>query len=216
MLIRELTLRGILSFGSDSEPLELRPLNLLIGPNGSGKSNLLEAVNLLRATPSDLTVPLRGSGGGISEWLWKGTNAGHASVEALVDYPAGTQPLRHRFEFRETSSRFELIDEAISSQFPEPNQEACTYFYRISNRRPVLVFRNGNQQKLKHEDFIRDQSALSQWKDASNLPELTHLANSYSAIRMYREWTFGRNSLFRRPQAADMPGGQLQTCSLMQ
>ena len=48
MLIHELTLRGILSFGPDSATLALRPLNLLIGPNGSGKSNLLEAISLLR------------------------------------------------------------------------------------------------------------------------------------------------------------------------
>ena len=33
---------NLLSFGPNTEEIELRPLNILIGPNGSGKSNLIE------------------------------------------------------------------------------------------------------------------------------------------------------------------------------
>ncbi len=54
MVLEELTLRGILSFGSDTPPLAMRPLNVLIGPNGSGKSNLIEAIGLLRSSPTKL------------------------------------------------------------------------------------------------------------------------------------------------------------------
>jgi DNA repair exonuclease SbcCD ATPase subunit len=63
MLIRELTLRGILSFGQETPPLKMRPLNLLIGPNGSGKSNLIESIGLLRSAPGKLAAPMRGGGG---------------------------------------------------------------------------------------------------------------------------------------------------------
>ena len=38
---------NLLSFGPNTEEIELRPLNILIGPNGSGKSNLIEVVGLL-------------------------------------------------------------------------------------------------------------------------------------------------------------------------
>lgn len=69
--IRTLRLQNILSYGSEGQEVELLPLNVLIGPNASGKSNLIEAIDLLRATPKDLTVPIR-EGGGIDEWLWKG------------------------------------------------------------------------------------------------------------------------------------------------
>jgi predicted ATPase len=44
---------------------------VLIGPNGSGKSNLIEAIGILKATPTDLPAPFR-QGGGINEFLWKG------------------------------------------------------------------------------------------------------------------------------------------------
>ncbi len=44
MLLHQISLKNLLSFGPDSKPLELRPLNVLIGPNGSGKSNLIDAI----------------------------------------------------------------------------------------------------------------------------------------------------------------------------
>jgi AAA15 family ATPase/GTPase len=42
---------NLLSFGPNTEEIELRPLNILIGPNGSGKSNLIEVVGLLSKLP---------------------------------------------------------------------------------------------------------------------------------------------------------------------
>lgn len=70
-LIDALTVRNLLSYGDESPEIGLEPLNVLIGPNASGKSNIIEALSLLRATPNDLTAPIR-DGGGIREWLWKG------------------------------------------------------------------------------------------------------------------------------------------------
>ena len=71
MLLRSLKLTRVLSFGPETEAVELRPLNVLIGPNGSGKSNFIEAIGLLRAAPRELAGPVR-DGGGIGEWIWKG------------------------------------------------------------------------------------------------------------------------------------------------
>jgi predicted ATPase len=34
---------------------------------------------------------------------------------------------------------------------------------------------------------------------------MAHLAEAYERIRIYREWSFGRTSVFRAPQAADLP-----------
>ena len=57
--------------GYKSETIELQPLNVLIGPNGSGKSNLIEALAVLKATPTDLSSAFR-QGGGVDDFLWKG------------------------------------------------------------------------------------------------------------------------------------------------
>ena len=69
--LKTLRLDGFLSFAPGSEPIELEPLNVLIGPNGGGKSNLIEAIELLRATPTNVAECIR-DGGGVREWLWKG------------------------------------------------------------------------------------------------------------------------------------------------
>ena len=71
--IRSITPRGLLSFGPDTPPLELRPLNVLIGPNASGKSNLIDLLRLVRSLPSDMQEPIRG-GGGVEGWIWKGVD----------------------------------------------------------------------------------------------------------------------------------------------
>ncbi len=57
MLIRRIKLEGLLSFGPNTQVLELGPLNVLIGPNGSGKSNLIEAIGLLQAAPRTSSRP---------------------------------------------------------------------------------------------------------------------------------------------------------------
>ena len=61
-LIRTLHLQNLLSFGPESVEIALEPLNVLIGPNASGRSNLIESIALLRATPKDLTAPIREGG----------------------------------------------------------------------------------------------------------------------------------------------------------
>src|ERR1700740_1473487 len=84
--IRELTPRNLLSFGLEAQPITLERLNVLIGPNGSGKSNFIEAVTLLSATPGDLRAVIR-RGGGVREWIWKGTLQEVASLDAVVHNP---------------------------------------------------------------------------------------------------------------------------------
>ncbi len=210
MLIHELMLRGVLSFGPETARLEMRPLNVLIGPNGSGKSNLIEAVGLLRSAAAKLTAPLRGTGGGVREWIWKGNKPGSAQVEAVVDYPRGPQSLRHRIEFTETAAQFELLDEVIENQAADPGHAEPVFYYRFQNGRPALSVREGSQRQLKREDVAPDASILSQRKDPDQYPELTYLADVYGRIRLYREWTFGRSSVFRSPQAADLPSDRLE------
>jgi predicted ATPase len=212
MVLEEITLRGILSFGPDTEPLLLQPLNLLIGPNGSGKSNLLEAIGLLRSSANELTRPLRGKGGsGVSEWIWKGASKGTASIDAVLARPLPLHALRHRIEFREEVSRFELVDEAIEDEKPAPGHHDPYFYYRFQKGRPYLNVRGQDaKRQLNREDVAPDESILSQRKDPDLYPELASLSEAYANIRLYREWSFGRSSVFRSPQAADLPSTRLE------
>lgn len=216
-LLRTIRLKNLLSFGPDSEEIELKSLNVLVGPNGTGKSNLIEAIDLLRATAGDLTAPVR-AGGGVAEWLWKGTsNPPDAEIEVTVYYPDGFMPLRHTFSFSTIGQRFELLDESVENEHPEfPTAEDVRFYYRYQRGRPVLNVRtfgsdnaeNGHarmDRRLQRQDLAPDQSVLSQRKDPDQYPEITYLGNCYNRIRLYREWDLGRHTPARLPQKVDLP-----------
>ena len=211
MLVKELTLRGLLSFGSKAETLTLQPLNVLIGPNGSGKSNLVEAIGLLRSSASKLTAPLRGTGGGgVKEWIWKGADDAIAAIEAVIAYPGKKQSLRHKLEFSDSQSRFELVDETIENQSPYPSHDHPIFYYQFHRGKPVLTTHDGNKRTIKRENVAPDESILSQRKDPDQYPELAYLSQMYGRVRLYREWSFGRSSVFRSPQPADLQTDRLE------
>jgi predicted ATPase len=214
-LFHRLRIQNLLSFGNEGLEVDLQPLNVLIGPNASGKSNLIETIGLLRATPIDLTAPVR-EGGGISEWLWKGSNkTPTATIEALVAYPDGLQPLRYRLQFTSVGQRLELVDEAIENLSPDPYHENVYFYYRYQHGRPVLNVRANpeepagtsqrrTQRFLRREDLRPDHSVLSQRKDPDQYPELTYLGTQFAAVYMYQEWDLGRDTAPRKPQPTDL------------
>ena len=215
--IQTIRLQNFLSFGMEFDEFELKSLNVLIGPNGSGKSNLLEAVDLLRASATNLVEPIR-QGGGIDEWLWKGAgNSPVAELEVTLYYPDGVMPLRHKMSFTSVGQRFELVDESIENEREEYyGASDVRFYYRYQNGRPVLNIRslgdpgsNGSdkmvERGLRREDLAPEQSVISQRKDPDQYPEITYLGNQYGQIKLYREWNLGRYTPPRTPQKVDLP-----------
>ena len=204
VLISHLTLKNFLSFGPDNPGVELKALNLLIGPNGSGKSNLIEAISLMRAAPKEFGDVTR-KGGGIIEWIWKGHPKKSASVEWVVSNPGGHKPLRHNVVFREVSQAFSLDDERVEETEPRHAHEKDVFFYyRYQNGHPTINTNTNGKRSLATDTIDPGRSILAQRRDPETFPELARLAQNYEKIRIYREWTFGRNAVFREPQKADM------------
>ena len=227
MLIRSIKQTNLLSFGPDSEAIELKRLNVLIGPNGSGKSNLLEGIDLLRSAPRDLPAPIR-AGGGIHDWIWRGKPEGSvAHIEAIVENPQGPQALRYRLGFAERGQRFELTEERIENEQSNEGHAEPYIYYNQKGGQAFITYRDETglgptvkaeyphvrlrlgQYDLRPEEVKLDQSILSQRKDP-DLPELTYLGETLSRIRIYREWSLGRDSPLRLPQKADLPSDFLQ------
>ncbi|MGH9842759.1 MAG: AAA family ATPase [Blastocatellia bacterium] len=217
-LIHEITLRNILSYGPRSEPISLHSLNLLIGPNGSGKSNLIEAIALLRAAPGDLRNVVR-RGGGVGEWIWKGSSKDKGTIDVVINNPLGVQPIRHVLSFQPENQTFHLVDERIENESPAIGQidwdnkrmrsTVDPFFYRYQNGHPILSVA-GQDKILARESVEPDLSILAQRRDPETYPVLSYLAGAYEKIRIYREWSFGRNSIFREPQKADMRRDRLE------
>ncbi|HTX37203.1 MAG TPA: AAA family ATPase [Bryobacteraceae bacterium] len=66
------------------------------------------------------------------------------------------------------------------------------------------------EQNLAPETMDTELSILAQRRDPEQYPEITRLSEVYEKIRIYREWTFGRNTLLREPQRADVRNDRLE------
>lgn len=214
MLIKSLHLKNFLSYGEDTQPIELQSLNVIIGPNGSGKSNLIEALDLIRSTPStseksNLLAAIR-DGGGVRDWLWKGAGkTSGAVIDAVVGYQKGPTDLRYVLSFSEVGQRFEIIDERIENERPDFGHDKPYFYYQLKHGHGILNVK-GQERRLLQEDIDPTASILSQRKDPDQYPELTYLGNSFSKMRLYREWSFGRNTIPRLPQKSDLPNEHLE------
>ena len=212
MFLKSLKLENFLSFGSSGDPLEMHPLNVIIGPNGVGKSNLVESLNLLRSAPSpsdtaDILASLN-AGGGVREWIWKGGDENaSASIEAIVDSPFGGKDLRYHLGFSGANDQFTITDERIENHPTDGNDD---FFCKREDEMSFMNLKNVLFSGIFEEPVLNKRaSVLSQFKGLQLYPELTHVANEFSSIKIYREWDVDRKSSLRRHQRADLPGKQL-------
>jgi len=222
MLLETLRADGLLSFAPGSSEIPLRPLNVIIGPNGSGKSNLIEAIELLHATPTGLAAAIC-DGGGIREWLWKGNGGAPGTLETRLARP-GRSSLRYRLTFAATGARTEVIDEALEeAERRSADATDMDFYYRYVDGRPTLRMNQAALDAnlrpttlmfqisvtLQREGLAIDESILSQRKDPDSYPELGWCASQFSRIQIFREWGFGRYTALRQPQPADLPNDVL-------
>jgi predicted ATPase len=208
-LLRQIKLTNFLSFGPETTSIDLQNLNILIGLNGVGKSNLIEAVALMRAAPMDIGAVVR-KGGGASEWIWKGKRESVATIDVVVINPKGSQPLVHSLSFYSENARFQLQDERVENEHPYDDQNDPYFYYRFQNGHPVVNTNDEEGRQLARETIDPTLSILSQRRDPEHYPEISYLADAYGGIRIYREWAFGRNTVFREPQKADMRNDRLE------
>lgn len=203
--------RNLLSFGPEFQRLDLLPLNVLVGANGSGKSNLFEALQLLRASSKEMESVIR-SGGGIIEWIWKGEPNKLASIDCVTQGRSPLESLRHVLSFGVAEQRFELFDERIEDAYVDDTGSCDRYYVGLAEGTPNLLTTVAHGEKSWTQAPLgRPQmSILSFFQDPVHFPELFSLSNAYSRIKIYREWTFGRNAVFRTPQRADMRNDVLE------
>ena len=209
-IIQRLRMPGLLSFPPDMDFFELQSLNVLIGPNASGKSNFIEALGLLSALPSDFAAAVR-SGGGASEWLWKGGGQTQAAARIEVE----TEPcesetgLTYLLSFSTREPNVRIIYEAVEDVRPGPLKPYSYYSFRQGFPEIKIRVRTPDGQRTERtfgrDVHSLDQSVLAQRKDPDLYPELFSLGMRFGTIQSFREWTFGRYGELRRPQRADLP-----------
>jgi predicted ATPase len=217
MFIHRIKLENVLSFGPEAQELELRPLNVLIGPNGSGKSNLIEVIGLLRAAPNDIMAPIREGGGG-DNWIWRGEpKMKEARVEVVVERSflrSDKKSLRYSLKLGSFLFGVPSLREEIGEvEETEQRNDGSELYVKRSSSGVTLTYLDESgkrgQRELDPTDIKPNQSILSQLKDPAQYPELTFLGMDFAGMRLYREWSFGRNTPPRLPQKADLPNYSL-------
>ena len=208
VFLREITPRNFLSFGPETPPIELRSLNVLIGANGSGKSNLIEAIAFLRAAPKDFQAVTR-SGGGVTEWIYKGSPDADASVSAQMNGPEANRLLEHTVRFRAQYDAFQLTNESIE-EAEDGEDELTTHFLAVNNTEQIEITTGGATQTVGKEKIERGASIIRQFRDPERYPAFSYLAEQYDRIRIYRDWQIGPGSPLRRSQPADLRADSLE------
>ena len=143
------------------------------------------------------------------------------SIEVTLQHKLGGIPLRHEIVICERGGRLELVDETIENTAKRSaTHKDVYYFYRYQKGRPVLTISNHvatqktdtkpKDRPLRREDLLPDQSILAQRKDPEFYPELSYIEQNYSAMKIYREWHLGRDTMPRKSQKTDLPRTFLQ------
>ena len=201
MLIEKIKINNLLSFGPDSNEIELGPLNVLIGPNGSGKSNFIDAISLLNWAPKNIPLA-KFIKGGVQEWFREKEQPISIDTTISVGYLA----VRYRVRIAKENIFIhlnELITESSSEEiiydFPEDSKK-----YKIEQKNTMV------EKNVSENNFDTSKSILSQYKTPEVFAKIPAISFAFERISLFREWSVGRSSVPRLPQRADLPNSVLE------
>lgn len=139
------------------------------------------------------------SGGGATEWIWKGSEGVAGTLEVVVSAPERAwRGLKHTFSIAAYSTGSRLIGEVFES-----TADPAKYVYRFE---PQLDKDTANLVIQPHDKL----SILAQLRDPRFHLELLILSEAYENISIFREPPFGRNSAVRKPQRTDIRNDRLR------
>ncbi|MGA9072175.1 MAG: AAA family ATPase, partial [Terracidiphilus sp.] len=214
---------NLLSFGPNTEEIELRPLNILIGPNGSGKSNLIEIIGLLSKLPERNPWTKVSETGGASEWKWKGRNeAGKPSSISVITTAEevsmfsgrnGEKSLFYSIGLWAGNGSFAVITERfleieVGEDGMLTNRDAYIRDESESASHTEAANIYSNSAYLP-APLSRSRSVLSMVRNVPNLtnsqPRIIEFVDNLERFAFYRDWIFGSGFAARQPVSAGQP-----------
>ena len=104
--------------------------------------------------------------------------------------------------------RFVIREERVEDAAPIGGRNDPHHYYRSVDGKSTLNI-NGEHREFEIGEIEANASILAQRKDPDHYPELYWLGDMFEKMRIYREWSFGRNTIMRIPQMADLPNARL-------
>ncbi|MGB0064603.1 MAG: AAA family ATPase [Terracidiphilus sp.] len=227
---------NLLSFGPNTEEIDLKPLNILIGPNGSGKSNLIEIIGLLGKLPErDPWTKVRETGGA-REWVYKGKNSNHPEPsfcvkatgqkysvdEEIASFDSDEiveKPIQYSITLREQGGAFEVQKEHFHELDRWENDKVQNGWIE-RNEIAGQIHRSTLQYDSPNDSFSvpPHRSMLSMLGGSNISPNVVYLIRKFidgiERFAFYRDWNFGSGFTARMPISAGQPAdGLLENAS---
>lgn len=196
--IERLELRDILSFGPESPPIMLGPLNVLIGPNASGKSNLIRVLQLLSRVPVEesLATP---DGSHPDDWIRRGRHP-LAGGRIKVWIQDADTPLTYELGIRSVEGHFEVLAEYVFAG----TTKVLDRSELIPTKSPTAVIYAAQTIPLVVE-ACRSALSLARFE-----PQLIRVADALASTAVHQDWSVGSQAPLRVPQSADLPNYPLR------
>jgi predicted ATPase len=220
---------NLLSFGPNTQEIELRPLNILIGPNGSGKSNLIEIVRLLSCLPDKDPWTSILETGGVDEWIWQGEKGKSAqssisakvALEFLREQNVGVIPRLHEYSISllKVHSSFYVNNETIRRIGIDDWDRGLYTSFSSTGTMGELHLRSGltsnstNLFALNPERSVLSQLTSKGIQDAqvgTYLHELFEMGEFFESLDFHQDWEFGVDLTPRDPRPAGQPVDRLK------
>lgn len=221
---------NLLSFGPNTEEIELRALNILIGANGSGKSNLIEVIRLLHYLPDKDPWTVVLETGGVDEWIWQGKHDKDAATAifskiALEGMPVGAsiadiRAYEYAISLAKLHSSFYVTGESVRRvDISETDGHLYTTFESSGSTGKLnsRVTRSNFTQDLSFQ-LNPERSVLSQRTSPSvqgaligkYLPELFEIGDFFENLDFHQDWEFGADLTPRDPVPVGQPVERLE------
>jgi len=219
---------NLLSFGPNTEEIELRPLNILIGPNGSGKSNFIEIIGLLSSLPNREPWSSVLKTSGAPEWIWKGKDKGNKLSSLAVTTTSektdigqafsgyvGEKSLFYSLQLRENDGTFVVAKEHFREIDDDEDGVVAALGAFERDGSTGLIHTAGWPEDSPEPvgNLSLGRSALSMLGNMANInmhqPRLREFADSIEKIAVYNDWVFGNESKIRNLQSSGLDSNRL-------
>jgi predicted ATPase len=220
---------NLLSFGPDTQEIELRPLNILIGPNGCGKSNLIEVIRLLHYLPDKDPWSSVLETGGVDEWIWKGKKdqAAHSSISSAVSLTALPERIAsavsrlydYTIILAKVHSSFYVGEEHVRRAEVLDSDRDLHTSLDTSGTMGELKLRSGlsndstNLFALNPERSVLSQLTAKNIQEAqvgTYFHELFEIGELFESFDFHQDWEFGADLAPRDPIPAGQPVERLE------
>ncbi|MCA8960013.1 MAG: AAA family ATPase [Planctomycetes bacterium] len=196
--VREFRFRGYRSLRDLH--LQPGPVTVLVGENGCGKTNIYRAIERLAQSARGEFARSFADEGGLSSALWAGGRRNHEVK--LISLVVRAEPFSYELTCGLSGRRdtvFDLDPEVASERVWIGDVRRASNTLVERDKSVVQVMSEDGHVEPHPVSLRREESVLSQLRDADRYPELAQLREMFAGWRFYHSFRSDRDAPARHP-----------------